>query len=97
MSKITFIARMTVKPEHAAAFVAACTELEQYVRANEPDTLYYEFFKLREPNRYAVIESFRNEDAEHRHMGSAKLAEVAPRIAACLDGTWDREYFDPMA
>lgn len=96
MSKITFIARMTVKPEHAGAFVAACTELEQYVRANEPDTLYYEFFKLREPNRYAVIESFRNEDAEHRHMGSAKLAEVAPRIAACLDGTWEREYFDPM-
>jgi autoinducer 2-degrading protein len=96
MSKITFIARMTVKAGHEAAFVAACSELEQYVRAHEPDTLYYEFFKLREPNRYAVIESFRSEAAEHLHMSSAKLAELAPRIAACLDGTWEREYFDPM-
>jgi (4S)-4-hydroxy-5-phosphonooxypentane-2,3-dione isomerase len=96
MSKITFIARMTVKQGHEAAFVAACTELEQYVKANEPDTLYYEFYKLREPNRYAVIESFRDEAAEHRHMGSATLVAVAPRIAACLDGTWEREYFDPM-
>jgi autoinducer 2-degrading protein len=97
MSKITFIARMTVKAGHEKAFVAACLELEQYVKANEPDTVYYEFFKLREPNRYAVIESFKSEAAEHLHMGSAKLAAVGPRIAACLDGTWTREYFDPMA
>lgn len=96
MSKITFIARMTVKAGHEAAFVAACRELEDYVRQHEPDTLLYEFFRLREPNRYAVLESFRDEAAEHRHMGSAKLAEVAPRIAACLDGTWEREYFDPL-
>lgn len=97
MAKITFIARMTVKPSHEKDFVRHCLELEQYVRANEPDTLYYEFFRLREPHRYAVIESFRDEDAEHRHMGSAKLAELAPKISACLDGTWVREYFDPMA
>lgn len=97
MSKITFIARMTVKPGHEAAFVTACRELEDYVRRHEPDTLLYEFFRLREPNRYAVLEAFRDEAAEHRHMGSAKLAELAPRIAACLDGTWEREYFDPLA
>jgi autoinducer 2-degrading protein len=97
MSKITFIARMTVKPGHETAFVTACRELEDYVRQHEPDTLLYEFFRLREPNRFAVLEAFRDEAAEHRHMGSAKLAEVAPRIAACLDGTWEREYFDPLA
>jgi autoinducer 2-degrading protein len=96
MSKITFIARMTVKPEHEAAFVRHCRALETHVRANEPDTLFYEFYKLREPHRYAVFEAFRNEDAEHRHMNSAKLAELAPLISACLDGTWVREYFDPM-
>ena len=96
MSKITFIARMTVRPGHEAAFVAACRQLEAHVRANEPGTLMYEFFKLREPNRYAVLESFRDEAAEHLHMGSAVLAEVAPKISACLDGTWEREYFDPL-
>jgi len=24
------------------------------------------------------------------------LAETAPKISACLDGTWLREYFDPL-
>jgi autoinducer 2-degrading protein len=96
MSKITFIARMTVKPGQEAAFIAACRELEAHVRANEPGTLLYEFFKLREPNRYAVLECFRDEAAEHLHMGSAVLAAVAPKISACLDGTWEREYFDPL-
>jgi (4S)-4-hydroxy-5-phosphonooxypentane-2,3-dione isomerase len=96
MSKITFIARMTVQPGKEREFEDCCLQLQRYVQGNEPDTLYYEFFKLREPRRYAVIESFRNEDAEHRHMASKVLADLAPRISACLDGTWVREYFDPM-
>jgi hypothetical protein len=29
-------------------------------------------------------------------MKSAKLAEVAPKIAACLDGSWEREYLDSL-
>lgn len=96
MPKITFIARMTVKPGREQEFLAACRELEAHVRAHEPDTLAYEFFRLREPQRYAVLESFRDEAAEHRHMGSTALAQVGPRIAACLEGTWVREYFDPL-
>jgi quinol monooxygenase YgiN len=96
MAKITFIARMTVKPEHRQEFVGLCRELEAHVRANEPDVLAYEFFKLREPNRYAILESFPDEATEHRHMNSQKLAEVAPKISACLDGTWVREFFDPV-
>lgn len=96
MSKITFIARMTVKPGREAEFIGYCKELERHVRSNEPEVLAYEFFKLREPNRYAVLESFPDEHTEERHMKSPKLAEVAPRIAACLDGGWVREYFDPI-
>lgn len=96
MSKITFIARMTCKPEHTQDFIRHCKTLQDYVRANEPDTLIYEFFRLREPNRYLVLESFRDEAAEHRHMGSKVLAECGPKISACLDGTWVREYFDPL-
>ena len=96
MSKITFVARMTCKPEHVPDFIKHCKALQAYVRANEPDTLSYEFFSLREPNRYLVLESFRDEAAEHRHMSSPCLAEYAPKISACLDGTWVREYFDPL-
>lgn len=96
MSKITFIARMTVKPGREAEFVGYCKELETHVRTREPDVLAYEFFKLREPNRYAVLESFHDHESEERHMKSAKLAEVGPKLAACLDGTWVREYLDTL-
>jgi autoinducer 2-degrading protein len=96
MGKVTFISRMTVKPGREADFVRVCTELTKRVRANEPDVLYYEFYKLREPRRYAVFESFTSEDAEHRHMQTPWLAELAPTIVDCLDGTWVREYLDPF-
>jgi len=96
MAKITFIARMTCKPDKRSDFVRLCRQLEDHVRVNEPDTLAYEFFRLRDDNRYAVLESFKDEAAEHRHMNSAVLGEVAPKISACLDGTWVREYFDGL-
>lgn len=96
MARITFIARMTCKPELQQEFLRHCRTLQEHVQANEPDTLLYEFFRLREPNRFAVLESFRDETAEHHHMGSKMLAELAPKISGCLDGTWVREFFDPL-
>lgn len=96
MARITFISRMTVKPGKEAEFIALCRDMEDYVRANEPDTLIFGFYRLREPQRFAVLESFPNEAAEHAHMTSAKLAAAAPAISACLDGTWEREYLDDL-
>jgi autoinducer 2-degrading protein len=93
MPRITFISRMTVKPGREQDFVAACNELTEHVKAKEP-VIYYEFFKLREPRRYAVLESFPSEEAEHAHMNTAWLAAIAPRIVDCIDGTWEREYLD---
>jgi autoinducer 2-degrading protein len=96
MATITFIARMTCKPEKREEFIGLCRMLEEHVRANEPGTLAYAFYKLRDANRYAVLESFRDEAAEHLHMNSKLLAETGPKISACLIGTWEREYFDPL-
>jgi quinol monooxygenase YgiN len=96
MSRITFISRMTVKPGREQDFVAACNELTTKVKANEPGVIYYEFFKLREPRRYAVLESFPSEELEHAHMNSAWLAAIGPSIVDCIDGTWEREYLDPF-
>jgi autoinducer 2-degrading protein len=94
LAKITFIARMTVKPGREAEFVGYCKQLEHYVRSHEPEVLLYEFFKLREPRRYAILESFRDQASEDRHMASANLAQIGPKLSACLDGTWEREYLD---
>jgi autoinducer 2-degrading protein len=96
MPRITFISRMTVKPGREAEFVRICQALTEKVKANEPDLVYYEFFKLREPRRYAVLESFPNEEVEHRHMSTPWLAAAGPGIVDCLDGTWVREYLDPF-
>jgi autoinducer 2-degrading protein len=94
MPRTTFISRMTVKPGREQDFVDACNELAEQVRRHEHDVIYYEFFKLREPRRYAVLESFPSEEAEHAHMQSAWVAAAAPRIVDCLEGTWVREYLD---
>jgi autoinducer 2-degrading protein len=87
---------MTVKPEKRPEFIRLCRQLEEHVKANEAGVLAYEFFKLREANRYAVLESFADEAAEHSHMNSPMLGAVAPKISACLIGTWEREYFDGL-
>jgi (4S)-4-hydroxy-5-phosphonooxypentane-2,3-dione isomerase len=85
---------MTVKPGSERDFEGCCLQLRDYVQRNEPGTVYYEFFKLREPQRYAFIESFRNAAAEQLHMNSKALLELAPKISACLIGTWEIEHFD---
>jgi len=96
MSRITFIARMTVKEGREAEFIALCREITDYVHAHESGVAIYSFHRLREPQRFAVLESFESEAAEQAHMSSGKLAEIGPRIAACLIGTWEREYLDPL-
>jgi autoinducer 2-degrading protein len=98
MARITFIARMTVKTGREAEFAGLCRRLQAEVRAQEPGTIHYEFFRLREPRRFAVFESFADEAAEHRHMQSPWLAEIAPPLLDCLEGDppYVREYLDPL-
>ena len=95
MARVTFISRMTVKPGREQEFVRVCTDLTREVHANETP-VYFEFFKLREPRRYAVLESFKSEADEHAHMNSPWLGRFAPAIIDCVDGTWEREYMDPF-
>ena len=96
MPRITFVSRMTVKPGREADFERVCRQLTASVRQHEPSAIYFEFFRLRAPRRYAVLESFPDEASEQAHMRSPWLAEVLTTIVDCVDGTWEREYFDPL-
>jgi autoinducer 2-degrading protein len=96
MPAVSFISRMTIKEGREAEFVRRCTALAAIVHAGEPGTLFYRFFRLREPRRYAVVECFESEAAERAHMGSPALAEHGPGIVDCLDGPYVREYLDPF-
>jgi autoinducer 2-degrading protein len=96
MSRITFVSRMTVKAGREQEFEEVCRALTQTVRQREPSVIYFEFFRLREPRRYAVLESFPDEAAEQAHMNSPWLADVLPSIVGCVEGTWEREYLDAL-
>lgn len=95
MSKrITFLSRMTVKEGYEAQFERLTAQLQRETQANEPGAIYYEFFKLREPRRYAVLESFPDEATEHAHLETPWFKAAVPGILEALDGTYVREYLD---
>jgi len=94
---MTFLARMTVKEGKEEEFVRVAKALTEKVRANEPETTAYEFFKLRdEPRGYAVYEQFTSEEAEEAHQNTPHFHELAPGMIECLDGTYVREFLDPL-
>ena len=92
----TFIARMKINPEKRQTFVNACQELEDAVKENEDGCLFYKFYKLREENAYAVIESFVSEEMDEAHQETEHFKEIAPKLLDCLDGTYTREFLDPL-
>lgn len=94
---MTFLARMKVKEGREQEFVRLAKALTEKVRASEPDTLAYEFFKLRdEPRGYAVYEQFTSESAEEAHRNTDHFNAIAPDLIECIDGTYVREFLDPL-
>jgi len=94
---MTFLARMKVKEGRQADFVRLAEALTEKVRANEPETTLYQFFKLRdEPLGYAVLEQFTTEAAEEAHRNTPHFLEIAPDLVECIDGTYVREFLDPL-
>ena len=94
---MTFLAKMTVKEGREDDFVRLAKTLTEKVRANEPDTVAYEFFRLRDEERgYAVYEQFVSEAAEEAHQNTEYCKELAPDLIECLDGTYIRTYLDPL-
>ena len=94
---MTFLARFKVKENKVEEFVRIALELTEKVRELEPGTVNYEFFKLRdEPLGYAVYEQFTSEEAEEAHRDTPHFNELAPGMIDCIDGTYVREFLDPI-
>lgn len=94
---LTFVARMTVKEGKEQDFIRLAKELTEEVLANEPETKTYQFYRLREEERgYAVIEAFTDDAAEEAHRDTPHFHRLAPDLIDCLDGTYVREYLDPL-
>ena len=94
---MTFLARMKVKEGKEDDFKRLANALTEKVRATEPQTLAYEFFKLRDgPLAYAVFEQFASEEAEEAHRNTPHFQKLAPDLIECIDGTYVREFLDPL-
>ena len=94
---MTFLARMKIKPGKEEEFVSIAKVLTDKVKAHEPETLNYEFFKLRdELLGYAVYEQFASEAAEEAHRNTSHFHELAPGMIDCIDGAYVREFLDPL-
>lgn len=87
----TFLSRFKIKPDTEEEFIELIDAMEANA-AKEPDTLQYKFYKLEEPNAFAVYESFTNEEADVAHQQNPESADVIARMIECIDGTYHREY-----
>jgi quinol monooxygenase YgiN len=94
---ITFIARLQVKPENAAALESLMAHVAAMTRAHEPDVVYYAFAKgVDEPDTYVVVEVYRDAAAQAAHMATAWVRESLPRSMELIEGRPDiRQYVTP--
>lgn len=94
---LTFIARMKAKEGKEEEFIRLARELTEKVIANEPGVVTYQFYRLRDEERgFGVIEAFVDDAAEELHRDTPYFNELAPPLLECLDGTYVREYLDPL-
>lgn len=94
---LTFLARMKTKAGKEGEFIRLAKELTELTLANEPGVVTYQFYRLRDEDRgFGVIEAFVDEAAEERHRDTPYFHELAPSLLDCLDGTYVREYLDPL-
>ena len=94
---LTFLARMKTLPGKEDDFIRLAKELTEKVLANEPGCVTYQFYRLRdEEGGFGVIEAFVDEAAEELHRDTAHFHELAPPLLECLDGTYVREFLDPL-
>lgn len=95
---LTFLARMKVKADKEQQFIDLAKQLTEKTLANEAGVSLYKFYRLRdEPLGFAVLEAFVDEAAEEAHLNAEHFKALAPGLLECLDGTYVREYLDPLA
>ena len=86
----SFLSRFRIKSDRQDDFVALAKEMEGLVD-REPGTIAFKFFRLDEPNMFAVYESFVDEAADKAHMETEHGKPLIERMLGCMDGSYDRE------
>lgn len=86
----SFLSRFRIKSNRQDDFVALARQMEGLVD-REPGTLAFKFFRLNEPNMFAVYESFVDEAADKAHMETDHGKPLIEQMIECMDGNYHRE------
>ena len=86
----SFLSRFRIKSNRQDDFVALARQMEGLVD-REPGTLAFKFFRLNEPNMFAVYESFVDEAADKAHMETDHGKPLIEQMVGCMDGSYHRE------
>jgi quinol monooxygenase YgiN len=89
--------RVRVKPEKRAEFIGIITGLVRNIKANEPDTLVYEFLEAADPNEFVFFERFTNQAAYDKHQQMPYHVAISAAGWACLAGDPIIEPLTPLA
>lgn len=92
----SFLSRFSIREDRQDEFIALAREMEQLSK-QEPGTLAYQFFRLGEPGKFAVYESFVDEAADQQHMDYDHNKPLIEKIIGCMEGTYERELLFDLA
>ncbi|MFY8093109.1 MAG: putative quinol monooxygenase [Niveispirillum sp.] len=94
----TIVAKLFVKPEREADFVAAMSALTNEVLAHQPDVTVYLFKKIRgQDHAYAAIEQHPSQDYFRAvHCTTPWFRERVPGVLDCLSAPLVLEEFDDL-
>lgn len=94
MTGKSFIAYLRTSPDKRDEMIALQTELKELVFAQEPDALVYELLQSDDdPDRFAVVATFRDDAAFDHHMGIDFHDRLVPPIIACLAQDMKLEFY----
>jgi quinol monooxygenase YgiN len=78
--KIHFRDQFTIEKDNVEEFKKRIKEMSEYVEANEPDTLEYQFYLNHEETYCMVHETYRDSEAALFHNKSTASKTILPRI-----------------
>ena len=78
---ITFVATVTIKPEHEEEFVALVTAMAEKIQVDEPGTTLHVLHRHpTEPHTYVAVERYRDTDAVTAHAESPYFGEAMEKF-----------------
>ncbi len=90
----SFIAKLAVKPERRAEFIALQTELKGLANEHEPDVWVYELLESEDdPNLFYCVATFKDAAAFDAHMSIDFHDRLVPPILDCLASDMELAFY----